>query len=73
MNHLATILASKLLSPLVTTPLLRWSITTTIFMHPSNLGRSVIKSIEISNYIWFSISRGFKNPYLFIYHDLFYL
>jgi hypothetical protein len=71
MNYLATILASKLLSPLVTTPLLRWSVTTTIFVYPSNLGRSIIKFIEISNYIRFGISRGFKNPYLFIYYDLF--
>jgi hypothetical protein len=71
MNYLATILASKLLSLLVTTPLLRRSITTTIFVHPSNLGRSVIKSIEISNHIWFGISRGFKNPRLFIHYDLF--
>jgi hypothetical protein len=72
MNHLATILASKLLSPLVTIPLLRWSVTTTIFVYPSNSGRSIIKFIEISNYIWFSISKGFKNPRLFIYYDLFY-
>jgi hypothetical protein len=51
MNYLATILASKLLSLSVTTPLLRRSVTTTIFVYSSNSGRSIIKSIEISNYI----------------------
>ena len=72
-NYFTIVSASIFSKPLATTPFLSLSTTTIIFRYPSDLGRSVIKSIKISNQIRLGISNGFKNPRRLIHYDLFCL
>ena len=53
------------------TPLLSLSVITTIVVQPSDSGRFVIKSIDISVQIRSGIGRGFRNPCCLVRQDLF--
>jgi len=47
------------------------SVITIMFLQPSDSGRPVMKSIEISDQIRSGIGSGFKNPFLRDLYDLF--
>ena len=53
------------------TPLLSLSVITTIVVQPSDSGRFVTKSIDISVQIRSGIGRGFRNPCRLVRQDLF--
>ena len=50
----------------------RWSITTIIFVQPLLTGRSIIKLIKMSFYLWFRTGSGFKRPLYILYKALAY-
>ena len=49
-----------------------WSITTIIFIQPLLIGRLIIKSIEMSFYLWFRIGSGFRSLLYVLYKALAY-
>ena len=54
-------------SPPTTTPLLSLLVITTIVVQPSDSGKSMTKSIDISVQIQSGIGKGFRNPCLLVH------
>jgi hypothetical protein len=47
-------------------------VITIMFLHPSDSGSSVIKSMDISDQIRSGIGSGFRKPFLLDLYDLFW-
>jgi hypothetical protein len=48
------------------------STTTMVIIFPSDLGKTIIKSIEISSQCWLGITNGSRRPDVLIIFPLFY-